>query len=106
MTFILVHDACTDVILGNPLSALIKYFTIDGVGIHTKIKGKEVTFKLLFTKQKTIISSLKEQSFWKDAHINYLKSEVQLLNIKKLELPELKNKIKLFKDQFEKELRN
>lgn len=46
MTFILVHDAGIDVILGNPFTALIEYFTIDDVVIHTKIKGKEITFKL------------------------------------------------------------
>lgn len=46
MALILVHDACIDVILRNPFTPLIEYFTIDDVGIHTKIKGKEITLKL------------------------------------------------------------
>lgn len=49
MTFTLEQDADIDVILENPFTALIEPFTIDDIGIHTKLKGKEVTFKLEFS---------------------------------------------------------
>lgn len=52
LTFSLVHDSGTNVILGNPFIALIEPFTINNEGIHIKIKGKEVTFKLEFPKEK------------------------------------------------------
>lgn len=82
MTFTLEQDADIDVILENPFTALIEPFTIDDIGIHTKLKGKEVTFKLEFSKWKTLISFLKEQSFRKNNQINYLKEELKILNIK------------------------
>lgn len=66
MTFILVQDSVTDVILVNPFTALSKAFIMDNVGIHTKIKGKEVAFKLEFPKRKTLISSFARASLEKD----------------------------------------
>lgn len=54
MTFILLQDASTEVILGNPYTTLVEPFTIDDVGIHTNLKGKAVTFKLEFPKRKTL----------------------------------------------------
>lgn len=101
MTFILVEDTGTTVILENIFTALFKPFTIDDVGIHTKIKGKEVAFKLEFPKRKTLISS------FKTTHINFLKEELQILGIKqKLELRENQEKIKTFQKLFEEELCN
>lgn len=40
LTFILVQDASTKVILGNPFIAILEPFTIDDVGIHSKFKVK------------------------------------------------------------------
>lgn len=44
MTFILIQDTGAEVILSNPFTTVIKPFTVDDIGIHTKLKGKEVTF--------------------------------------------------------------
>lgn len=46
MTFILVQDTGIEVILGNLFTSLLEPFTIHDIEIHTKIKGKEITFKL------------------------------------------------------------
>lgn len=60
MTFILVQDTGTEVILGNPFTTLIEPFAIDNEGIHTNLTGKNETYKLEFPKRKTLISSIKE----------------------------------------------
>lgn len=46
MTFILVQDTGIEVILGNLFTSLLEPFTIHDIEIHTKIKGKEITYKL------------------------------------------------------------
>lgn len=56
MIFMLVQDASMEIILRN---FFIVSFTIDDIDIPTKIKGREVIFKLEFPKQKNLISSLK-----------------------------------------------
>lgn len=58
LTFILVHDAGTDVILENLFT--MEHFSIDDKGIHTTLKGRTVMFKLELPKQKSVISSLIE----------------------------------------------
>lgn len=83
MTFILVQETNSGVILGNPFTVLIEPCTIDDEGIHTNLKGKNVTFKLVFLKRWTLISSLKERYSKKNGHIIYLKKEVQILNMLK-----------------------
>lgn len=60
MSFILIQDTSTKVILGYPYTALIEPFTIDDGRIHINLRGKNMTFKLEFYKRKTLISSLKK----------------------------------------------
>lgn len=73
MIFILVQDASTIGILGNSFTTLIEPFTIDDVGIHTKFKSNEVTFKLESPKRQSLIFSLKEWSVRNTSQINFLK---------------------------------
>lgn len=73
MTFILIQDTGTNIILVNPFTALIEHFTIDDEGILTNLKGKNVTIILEFPKTKMLISSFKDKYATKSADINFLK---------------------------------
>lgn len=73
MTFILIQDTGTNIILVNPFTALFEHFTIDDEGILTNLKGKNVTIILEFPKTKMLISSFKDKYATKSADINFLK---------------------------------
>lgn len=80
-TFILIKNLTQHIILETLFLSLIELFMVTSKGIVTKFEDGDIVFQFITTPQTKELNEMKEHLIFKEKDINYVRNDVQLLNI-------------------------